>query len=687
MSLKELNFRSSYNTSESDIIKDFFTPAFENSTRYKRGVGYFTSGWLSQNAKGLAKFIENGGKAQYITSPILDKNDLEALQGKFDPSLLDKKILKNISVLEKELEENTKNLLGWLVYDGLLEFRFAIPRYNLEGGDFHDKFGVFIDEENNMVAFIGSINETMKGFLNYESITVFCLWKDDTSKNFCIETYKRFQNLWENKDPNIMVYEINDIIKNKLFELKSYSRPYKKPSQNLMIANYLPSIPPDFEIRTYQKEAIKAWLKNNGRGILSMATGSGKTKTALYTIVKLLEEIKSLPVLIVVPYKHLLEQWYIEAKEFNIELIRCNSDYPNWQKELSTKITNNLLNKKPVFAITTNNTYKSKKFQSLINRLNNLFLIVDEVHNFGSKEIKENYLDNAKFRLGLSATPQRHFDEEGTKALLNYFGKIVYEFTLKEAIDNGYLTEYYYHPIFVYLTEEEEKEYIALSEKISQFRPINEDNEENIPGFLKMLLIKRAKIIESAQNKIHKLKEILTKNNLINSKKNLFYVSSEIEYKNDKKIRNIDKYTNLLRSLGMNVEPFTALEDKWQRNNLIMKLENDLIDGLVAIKCLDEGVDIPSVRRAFILSSSSNPKEFIQRRGRILRKSPGKKYAHIYDFLVIPRGADIENFEYERKYLERELRRFQEFAKLAKNSLEAESQIFEIKKQYNLLHI
>jgi len=181
--LNKLSLDFEYTTSDNNIVKEFYTPCLSKSIIYKRGVGYFTSGWLSENSKGLSMFIENGGKAKYITSPILDKNDLFALQGNFDKSKIDNIIISNINNLEKSLEEETRNLLGWLVYDGIIEFKFAIPQNDLDGGDFHTKFGIFVDSDNNMVSFIGSMNESMKGFINYEEINSFNSWSDSTSLN------------------------------------------------------------------------------------------------------------------------------------------------------------------------------------------------------------------------------------------------------------------------------------------------------------------------------------------------------------------------------------------------------------------------------------------------------------------------------------------------------------------------
>jgi len=657
--LKDISFKIFYNTSSDDLVENFFYPCLANSIEYKRGVGYFTSGWLSQNSKGLARFIQNGGKAKYIISPIIDEEDLKYLQGKFDNKIIDKSILNNLEKLEKELEENTKNLLGWLVYDGVVEFRFAIPRKNLYGGDFHDKFGIFIDEENNLVTFNGSMNETLKGFLNSESINVFCSWRDKTSDKICAILNDRFDSLWHNQDENIFVYKTNDVIKNRLIKLRKKERPYKLPVKKLF--------KPKIKLRDYQLKAYENWKNNNNSGILSMATGSGKTITA-FNIIQSVVSKEDIPIVVVVPYQHLVTQWSKEAEKFGIEFVECFNNSNIWFEKALREIKNNS------YFITTNKTFISEKFQYILKNLQEFFLVVDEVHNFGSSNTRKFFPDNAKYKLGLTATPNRYFDEEGTNFLLNYFGGIVFKFTLEDAINRGFLTPYKYYPVIVYLTEKEEKEYIALSKKIAKIYTQEEKNND----FLQRLLIKRTKIIKKAVNKINKLKELIKEKNLVDTKYNLFYCDSGKI--NDKKM--VDEVYGLLKYMGMNVQKFTSFDttSKEERQNLLKSFEEGIVEGLIAIKCLDEGVDVPAVKRAFLLSSSGNPKEFIQRRGRVLRKHPSKEFSEIYDFIVVPKNID----KYSRNYFLNELKRYKQFAKSALNYIDAEKVLIKFMEENNI---
>lgn len=680
--LTDIDINFEYNTSDHNIIEEFYEPCLSNSIFYKRGVGYFTSGWLSENANGLAKFIENGGKAQYITSPILDENDLYALQGKFDKEKIDQIISSNIDTLKNNLEDDVRNLLGWLVYDGIIEFRFAIPKINLEGGDFHDKFGIFEDEENNIVTFNGSINESKKGFINYESISVVTSWLDKTGYELSKLKQNRFDRLWFNDDPNIYVYKIDELIKKKLIELKKYStRPYSKKEK--VNKTKKPLLPDWISIRDYQREAVNKWILNDGQGILSMATGSGKTFTSLYAITKVYSKIDNLPLVIIVPSKQLLEQWTEEVSLFNIIPIKCNSNYPSWKKELREAINTNKLIDSFLSIITTTATFTSDDFQKNITKLENIFLLVDEAHNFATSRIIEKYPKNTRFRLGLSATPQRHMDDKGSIELIKYFNGIVAEYSLNDAIKDGNLTEYYYYPVFVSLTTEEEDSFNRLTKRISKLSAYkNKDNEDMI----KKLLIDRARIINSAKNKLPKLIDLIRKEEISKKKNNLFYCAASIDECNE---RYIDKVLEALRKESLYVKKFTADENSNQRKSIISLFKDQSVDGLVAIKCLDEGVDIPSIERAFIMSSTTNPKEFVQRRGRVLRKSEetNKKFAYIYDFIVIPRelaSIGSEEFNIQSSYLLSEFKRYIEFSKLAKNRGSAEDEIRHLIKHYNL---
>lgn len=447
--------------------------------------------------------------------------------------------------------------------------------------------------------------------------------------------------------------------------------------------------PNHLKIREYQKDAINSWIKNNGTGILEMATGTGKTITALYLVSKLYNKFGKLAVIIVCPYQHLVNQWNEGAKAFRMKSILCFGSKNKWKERLREEI--NSFNMKVVSyisIITTNTTFCTDNFQDMIKDIRQpIILVFDEVHHIGTDNFKRFMPENIKFKLGLSATPIRWYDDKGNKIIEDYFKGIIYKFPLEKAIGE-FLTPYFYYPHVVYLTDEECKEYYKLSSKIGRFL-VDKDSETEylfLDKIVRMLLIRRARLIGRAENKIVKLKSCLKGKE--NTKYNLFYVG-------DGKIGNERQIKKVIKMLGdelsMKVSGFTSKENKKERLQILKSYESGNLQGLVAIKCLDEGVNIPLIQTAYILASSRNPREFIQRRGRVLRKHPMKKYSNIHDFIVIPK--DIKNlacletniFNMERKLVKKELLRVDEFSKMAINGLQAQNALLQIKEAYNLL--
>lgn len=694
--LKDQHFLEEYRTGTNNFVDEFYKKAFKESIEYWRAVGYFRSSALEAFGSTLQGFLQEGGKIKLITSVELTEEDVNAIEEGISSKkeICEKRIN---SIIDTEFNENIGNgvsKLAKLLEIGRLEIKVAMPKNGR--GIYHEKVGLFFDKEGNYLAFSGSANESNNAFENnYECIEVFTSWND---KSRAEKKKKHFETLWNEINNDCYVFDFPEAAKleiirkvNTIYPHSTYKDFFKETKKK-----NIPTLPPWLKLRDYQKEAINKWIQNDGKGIWAMATGSGKTITSLAGATHLLNSLQTgyVPLVVVVPYMHLVEQWATEGQNFNIDFIKCNSDYAHWENDINHALTNSIHDKKILIPIlTTTGTYKTDRFQKQIAKLDNILLIVDEVHNFGSKDIRKHYIQNTRFRLGLSATPKRHMDDEGSQAILDYFGDVIYTYDLKDAIRDGNLTPYYYYPIFVNLTADEEQEYYEISVKISKQVAMGMDIE-NPQSSLKLLLMKRAKIVATALNKTEALKNLLIEEDLIHSYHNLFYTAAKIERDDDGyELRMVNKIVDLLREMGMQVDKFTADETKDQRKYLIEKLAKNYIQGLVAIRCLDEGVDIPSVERAFILSSSSNPKEFIQRRGRVLRQSKetGKKFAYIYDFIVIPNpenvNLDTATFRMERNYLEKEFIRFQEFAEIAENAYEVEPKIMELKEKYKLLHI
>lgn len=450
------------------------------------------------------------------------------------------------------------------------------------------------------------------------------------------------------------------------------------------------SIPKNIQMRGYQKDAVRAWFNHDGCGIFEMATGSGKTITGLCGMIKLLEQFHKANIpcgmVLVLPYKVLLEQWVEVLKDFGINPQICYESKNIWKNKLHELIRLfNQGSRDNLFIVTTNRTFYSDEFQSELNRIEGVYIFcVDEMHHFATDQAVALLPEKAHFRLGLSATLMSHWNDEGMQKLKDYFvNGVVYEFTLERAIREGFLTPYYYHPVFVELTPDEKSEYFELSAKIGKALVINKGSFDN--EILQNLMFKRARLITSAENKIEILRAMSDK--IIGTRYNLFYCGDQKEANE----RYVDKVNKVLSfEFNLKSHTFTSTEDKNTREFVLDRFAQGEIEAITAIRCLDEGIDIPQLRRAFILSSGTNPKEFIQRRGRILRRSPGKDSAEIYDFFVVPtldpleiQSLDTSELNIERKILNREFERFKEFADLALNKQNAYQKIIAIWELYN----
>lgn len=701
MSFLDLNISLQYRTSSEtgDILKDFYIPVLSRSVLYRRAVGYFTSKSLVLAAQGLASLIERGGKMDLIASPFLEKDDMEAILKGYETreKIIEKALIRTLEKPLGPLEEERLNYLAWLISNSQLDIKIAFFKKNSKLGLYHEKMGIMEDIEGNVIAFSGSSNETEGGLLNnYESIDVFCSWKKEDIER--VQTKVRdFNLLWNNLNQSLDVVPFPTAVKERLLNFKKNSYKPKDPgisilndkSENYYIQESLPypKIPHYINLREYQKEAIKSWFENKCQGLLEMATGTGKTITALSAVSKLYEITKRLGVIIVCPYTHLVDQWTEELKEFNMDPIVAYSG-KKWEEFLRNEISAfnaNVINH--FCLVTTNDTFGIERMQNIIKRLKGeVVFIADEAHHLGARHRRSKLLTNIPFRLALSATPNRWYDDEGTEKLLQYFGgKVVFEFGLEKAIGK-YLTEYFYYPHTVYLEPDESEEYYEITRKLSRFNIDKDSKNDEQSKVIESLLIKRARILSGARNKLTKLKELMKEQT--DSNFNIVYCGDS-EVDGEKQIAKVIQI--LGNELNMRVHSFTSMEDNKKRKELLRRFSEGELQALVAIKCLDEGVDVPATQNAYILASSTNPREFIQRRGRVLRKFKNKKYSYVHDFIVLPRNIrEIEYlepslFNIERKLLKRELTRFTEFASLAINGPQAHENLLELKKAYNLL--
>jgi DNA phosphorothioation system restriction enzyme len=693
VNFKSLDIPFEVRTTHSDPIDVFFEPLLQCASSYDVAVGYFSSSWIRDAAAGIAALACNGGRSRWIISPNLTQADWDLLSSAPElpqhGGVAERAVLVDLTLLENTLEAAPLVALAWLIRDGILSFKIAIPRNKLSGM-FHAKIGVFTDRDGNQVAFSGSYNLTGAAKTNWEVIDVYVGWDPAESKRVQARA-SEFERIWSHRDPNLLVFTPTDKLVAKFIEItEQHERPYKikLPSTSN------PQIPSRFlnkagKLRQHQELAIAAWFKNNGRGIFQMATGSGKTVTALAVASKLTELVlakkKKNVTLVTVPYKHLAEQWAEEAQAFGFDPLICYENAGTWTRELQRRLLNLQLGLEGhIFLITVNATFVGDMFQALLAEVNITFLfIADEMHNLGGSKIRTKLPQHAQFRLGLSATPKRHNDEIGTEIIYRYFGPVVAEYGIQEAIADGTLTRYFYHPVLIEFTEDEMQQYQELSHKISRLfaQGVNDLDEEG--GALQKLLFERSRMLGSAENKIPTLKAMLSKRS--DSCFNLIYCGDAIVDGE----RTVEKTLSMVGSeLGMRARKFTSDETTLERKDILQKFGTGEIQVMAAIRCLDEGVDVPRTETAYILASTSDPRQYIQRRGRVLRRAEGKSFAHIYDFIVVPPAGMALTptaFNVERRLVLRELHRVDEFAASSENVGDALMALRAIKLRLNLI--
>ena len=710
MGFLDIEIKRKYRTSDTDnIATAFIEKVLEESVCYKRAVGFFSSSSLIYTSRGLAKIAANykGGEPiiKYIVSPKLSEQDVEAIKNGYlsREEVIENALNRDFQDVTDSFEKERLNMISNLIASGAMDIKIAVTEDSDEMGMYHEKIGVFYDEDSRKIAFTGSLNESENAFLrNFESVMVFKNWIGDEDQD-CFDIEYDFDRLWGNTTNKVNVYPFPKAIKDRLFVYKKDSYDVdidKHEDEEKLFAKYLknenPVIPDKITLFDYQQEAIKSWFSNKCTGIFDMATGTGKTLTAYGAIVKLLERAKyKMAVIVLCPYQHLVEQWLEDASMFNIIdpiVGYSNSNYSDYLSRLKNAVQDyNDGIRDNFFFFCTNASFKLEKVQTVLNGLNNRVLIVaDEAHNLGTKKFLPSLNQNYKYRLALSATVERYRDEEGTNQIFEYFGAKCIEYTMERAIKEDKLTKYYYHPIVCTLSTDEIEEYRKLSELIRKNSYPSKCGGVELTKLGEQIAIKRARLIAGARDKVDKLKKEML--NHLNEKNMLVYCgTSKLENDNGEEIKQIDLVSKMLGiDLNMNVGRYTSQEDVSERQIIKQRFVNGDLQALVAIKCLDEGVNIPGIKTAFILASSTNPREYIQRRGRVLRKALGKDFAVIYDFITLPTDLDqmkeygddlVRDFSSLAK---NEINRMEEFSKLALNASETTELIDEINEKYQL---
>jgi len=659
-----------YNTADDgDLVEKFYIPALSQSVKYDRLSGFFNSDSLAIAARGISELIKNNGHMRLLCGALLSEEDLLAIEHADDlKDIVNKNFLDEYENLEDQFVKDHVLLLGWMIANDFLEIKIGI---NTDGehyypeGMLHSKRGILYDENDDCILFMGSVNETKYGWtINVEDLRVDKSWINYKPMK---KPIKNFEELWEGNYDSLLIFDLPEDSKKILVK----SAPKNKEQLKEIIKRIEDSRKKHKdgrELFPHQKDAIKSWLDNDKMGIFEMATGTGKTFTAL----KCLEEAtkkENLLVVIACPYAHIIDQWEKDIINLGLgNIYRFGGGGSDWRKEFhKLKFNINLPVKydKPNIILTTHNTFSNKDFIDNVNGCNiKSLLIVDEMHHVGAEGFSKGLYAKYDYKLGLSATPSKFMDYEGTENLINAFGKIVYKFTIVDALNRinfetgkSFLTPYDYYPIRVDLNEYELEEYKKLNKIIAQ--KLNKSEKITFNESLSGLFAKRRGIVNNADAKYDELHKIL---------KGLSHDNHIIIFCSDKQVK---KVLNILDEEGISPKhKFTQHEGgkpskKFggisQKQDLLRDFDSGKCKALVAIKCLDEGVDVPSADQVIIMSSTTNPAEYIQRRGRVLRRYEGKEKAYIYDLCVIP---NVYGDSFKMIY-ENERKRLLEFIKTA----------------------
>lgn len=696
MAFKELDLKISYNSSNDDLLSDFYINVLETTFKYDRIAGFFSSSILIGAMKGFYEIAKKKGKIRIIMSPKLSEEDIKLLSK--TPNELQRELgdilLQEVEFSKDEFEKDCKKLLGYMLYNDLLEIKIALVKeengkiFSFDQvqtlGLFHQKIGIFEDEQGNCISFSGSINETMSGWAsNIEEFKVFKSWENSQSEYFKTDREK-FELYWNNYAKNVEVIELPVAVKNEILKYRGDIAEIEQ----LALKNYKKTkTSKDLSLFFYQKEAVEKFLKNNCRLILEMATGTGKTRTAIGCINEILKKKQKTVIIISTPQNLLSQQW-----KADIELLKIETDETliasginsTWRKEIEKliyTINNGVINSLIIY--TTHVTSSKPDFIKTLKLLKDevkIFFIGDEVHGLGAGKMRYSLDERYDYRLGLSATPERWFDDEGSQKLREYFGNDSFIFDIHAALttinpitNRTFLTPYYYYPIRVELAENELEEYIEITQKISKLAFLK-DTDDATP--LTQLLNKRSEIIKNAVNKLDSLEKTLKNLKIIEDI--LIFTSPHSLDKIQDLMLKMDIIYNIITQ-NQGSKPEKKFGNISERAYIIKNFSEKNYKILLAIKCLDEGIDIPSAKVAILYSNTTNPREYIQRIGRVIRSSKDKNEAYIFDFIVAPSFSSYPSLKkYEKNIFEKELKRALYIAENSINQIEATKELLDI---------
>lgn len=731
----------------------FFSECLCNSTQFDLMLGFFSSTAINVLSDGFASFLYGGGKMRLIINDILTEQDRNAISTGTkteDIPFFDIADIENLKNTLSERDAHFFDCLAWLIRNNRLEIKIIAPKDSI--GISHTKSGVFFDGVN-IVAFDGSCNFSRTALVNnIESLTVSCGWDGDIEKAKIDNLKDDFESVFQGQNQNVIYVEadsvktrltntfedkpLNDLLNDEYRvlqnDLKNKSLPknvikaldkaknrvevaidkLRKQKDESVVVPVVPTeplFPYETGPRDYQKNAFESWKNNKQKGLFAMATGTGKTITSLNCLLEIYKRLGYYKAMILVPTITLVDQWEVECKKFNFDNItKVCSKTKNWKSSVANlrMLEMSGANDKLSYIIIA--TYASFVRSNIFQELNKfpkqkLLLIADEAHNMGSGQMI-NRLNEIPYlrRIGLSATPERQYDESGNRILMDFFGcaeNYTFEYSMAEAIENEALCRYYYYPHIVKLRESEMVEYVELSKKIVKMMGFKDTDSQEM---LKRLLLKRKRIIHKAENKKDVFRQIIQTQ--MQEKGNLKYTLVYVPEGNkpddnqadifdtmdtlptdEDTAHLIDEYTSIVRDADSHIVVRQFTSDSKDREPMLKDFSNGSIDVLTSMKCLDEGVDVPRAELAIFCASTGNPRQFIQRRGRVLRTHKDKHTATIHDLIVVPDNCfESECYDLERSLVKSELLRVRDFAVLSENLNDTDKELEDVLNHYNL---
>ena len=646
MNYKDLKLKNSYiSYGEDNIAASFLVPALQCTKIYRRSVGFFSSQVLLAILDGIINLVRNNGRIMLAASPKLNEQDVYAIDRGYElrEEIVKEAFNRDFCAELEQFDEKNLNLLVELISQGYLDIKIVVTE---KTGMYHDKLGILEDFDGNTIVFYGSPNSSLSGYeKNYEKIRIVKSWIPGTDEIINDEV-SEFDSIWNGKNQFLKVYDYTESAKKQILEIVKKRERLGGDKKTGIV------------LRDYQERAIEAWTENNYHGFYVMATGTGKTWTAIYSAKELLKT-KDATIVICAPYKHLIKQWVqdLEVAFPKAKIIMVSSENLNWEQQLSQAIVYKKYHSEAqLIIVSTIASFSLDRFMKSIKKsYDDKLLIVDEAHRLTKRTDAMQRM--FKYMLGLSATPYSGKSAKSGKELMDYFGGQVFSLPIEEALDRKFLVPYYYYPIYVNATEEEEEKFSYYTKQMmSCFRNNVLIDPENFAKYHRS----RLRVISMADEKMQDIIPIINRVGIEDHF--IVYCGDGRLFDNNTgaEIKHIQAIKNVLTDLGYKVSQFTAKENMKERMQLINAFNNQEISALVAIRCLDEGINIPSIKSALILSSNDNYREFVQRRGRILRNDKNKEYATIYDIIVLP-SHDMDS------WAAIEFRRFYEYAHLALN--------------------